>query len=328
MMKNEVKVLTVFTGGTIGSKKDALTGLIDTTGESVILSLYEENGRRDIKETYGVDVSFDEIRPYEILSENLTGDEIELLFDSVYEALGKNADVRYDGVIVLTGSDTYAYLSAAMRLLFSEFEQTFISVCSNYPLEDKRSNGLLHFNAAVEMIVNNSLNETKGVFAVYENGFKNAATFYDAGTLLLQPSFSDAVSGVTIGAHTDGNDGGAKASDRKLYERFIERKRHLRDIKVAFIRPYPGMIYPDPKVYEAVILDTYHSGTLPTDERSGFDEFIKKANEADVPVLIAGVSSEAGIYSSEKAYEKDGITVVYDETPVMVYMQTWILLSL
>ena len=330
--KKTIKILIVATGGTIACRSDKISGIRNISDPYLITDIFKESGKAALEESYAVNIEFDLISPYEILSENLSGDEIEKLFFAINEKLFEKDD-DYAGVIVTTGSDTYAYVCAALRLLFSDYEKTIVAVCANDPPEDEKSNGLLHFTAACEMIVNNALSGNRGIFGVYENGLGNTATFYDAGSILPQPAFSDSISAY-VSEDEDGRDI-LNASQEKtsvpspsLRLRFKEGHRPLKDVKVLLIKPYPGMRYPDIKEAEAVVFDTYHSGTLPTDEKSGFKEFLERAKESGTIVIISGVKKSAGVYASEKIYEDDAVNVLYDVTSVMAYMQTWIMLSL
>ena len=327
--KKTIKILIVATGGTIACRSDQISGIRNISDPYLITDIFKKSGKAALEESYAVNIEFDLISPYEILSENLSGDEIQKLF-AINEKLFEKDD-DYAGAIVTTGSDTYAYVCAALRLLFSDYEKTIVAVCANDPPEDQNSNGLLHFTAACEMIVNNALTGNKGIFGVYENGLGNTATFYDAGSILPQPAFSDSINAY-VPEDEDGRDI-LKASQEKtsvpppsLRLRFKEGHRTLKDVKVLLIKPYPGMRYPDIKEAEAVVFDTYHSGTLPTDEKSGFKEFLESAKESGTIVIISGVKKSAGVYASEKIYEDDAVNVLYDVTSVMAYMQTWIIL--
>ena len=113
-------------------------------------------------EKYDIDVEFDAIQPYNILSENIVPNNWAVL----YEAIKAANPEKYDGIIVAHGTDTLPYTSAMLGFLFSYLDIPLIIIGSNYPLEDKRSNGLNNFYNAVSFI--NEAN-MKGVYSIFED---------------------------------------------------------------------------------------------------------------------------------------------------------------
>ena len=103
------------------------------------------------------------------------------------------------------------------------------------------------------------------------------------------------------------------------------RCENLADIHISFQRPYPGMQFEFPASCDAVLLDTYHSGTLPVRE-SGFSEFMKRAHEKHIPVFVTGVP-EGLTYETVAAYEKEGACVCPPASPAAMYLKLWLLLA-
>ena len=101
-MKNN-KITVVMTGGTIGS---AVSGdHIDISREPVILNEY--------RRLYGSDTEFTVIRPFSMLSENLS--------PHMWEKLGRTMaaiDDDSDGIIITHGTDTLAYTAAYIAMVF------------------------------------------------------------------------------------------------------------------------------------------------------------------------------------------------------------------
>lgn len=186
-MKN---IITIFTGGTIGSKKNA-SGEISPEKEMSyrLLEMYEEKKRQERMENPDVDeeICFFPEEPYYILSENLSGKELFLLAECVKKCLSAEEKINMfffesaeerkkelsqceqvaaDGVIIMHGTDTLAYTAAFLGLLFEEVQVPVLLVSSVYPLEDERANGFRNFDAAVEFIRGGF---GAGVFVSYAN---------------------------------------------------------------------------------------------------------------------------------------------------------------
>ena len=145
------KVLVVFTGGTIGSAPDA--GYLAPGGENtrrLLLAQFAGQYQSFYEKQYDTKICFETICPYEILSENLSGMHLELLWDALRTQLLQNV---YDGVIVTVGTDTLAYSSAALGYMFADTQIPIVTVSANYPLTDVRSNGLVNFEKAIPSIL-------------------------------------------------------------------------------------------------------------------------------------------------------------------------------
>ena len=92
------------------------------------------------------------------------------------------------------------------------------------------------------------------------------------------------------------------------------------------IYPYPGMVYPDiSENVRAVLLDTYHSGTLcsVTPHMSAFFEAAKKRN---IPVFITGANTETD-YASFQIFEQKNVQVLRNLSPISAYMKLWLALE-
>ena len=149
-----MKILVLFTGGTIGSTVDGATVHTDPAAASRLLSLYRAR--------FGEDVLFEVRRPCNLLSENATPGLWSLLERSVRE----EELAVYDGVIITHGSDTLPYTCAALAFLLRDVPIPLVLVASNYSLGDSRSNGLANFRSAVELIASR---QVRGVFTVFQD---------------------------------------------------------------------------------------------------------------------------------------------------------------
>ncbi|MBQ8188582.1 MAG: asparaginase [Lachnospiraceae bacterium] len=320
------KVLVVFTGGTIGSAPDA--GYLAPGGEStrrLLLEQFAEQYQNSYEKQFDTKICFETICPYEILSENLSGMHLELLWDALRTQLLQNV---YDGVIVTVGTDTLAYSSAALGYMFADTQIPIVTVSANYPLTDVRSNGLVNFEKAIHLILEGC---HKGVFCSYNNGGKH---YFHYGTgLLQQANYSDWVYSVldnyyaTVGKNDDGDvivcneKGNREWKDCAL----VPGKKVLEDCQIAFIRPYPGVWLPTLDGIDAVLLDTYHSGTFPVADGK-LAAFLDEAKEKQVPVFVAGVP-DGMTYETTKLYREKGVYILPQASPIAMYIKMWLLLS-
>ena len=115
-----MKILVVFTGGTIGSCYNDGVISPDSSTRYKLIEMYKQNGGY---------AEFDAISPYTVLSENLNGEYFNLLYNSVKENIN-----NYDGIIVTHGTDTLQYTSAVLSYMFGLCNTPIVLVSANYPL--------------------------------------------------------------------------------------------------------------------------------------------------------------------------------------------------
>lgn len=337
----EIRILAVFTGGTIGSAPSG--GMLRPAGEKTgrfLLTHFAEEKQKVLEERFRRKISFDTACPYEILSENLNGDYLERLETCILEKGVEN----YDGIVVTTGTDTLAYSSAAMGYAFANLQIPMVMVSANYPLSDERSNGFSNFEGALLLILSGG---HRGVFCSYDDG--SGHLIHYATRLLPQMNYSHLVESVkgriygrvegmtvrteernleTDKAEKIGNYVKESADNMKMAgvigkERGTTRLscKNLSGKYPAFIRPYPGIVYTVPKDCCGILLDTYHSGTLPI-AGEGFRNFMKEAKKQNVPVFAAGVP-EGLVYETVGQMKEAGIIVLPVASPAAMYMKMW-----
>ncbi len=89
---------------------------------------------------------------------------------------------------------------------------------------------------------------------------------------------------------------------------------------------YPGMSYPDIDLhsYKAIMLETYHSGTL-CSNAEGMKEFVERANSLNIPIFILGCNLGAD-YESVKEWKDYGFNILPEISPIAAYMVLWLYL--
>lgn len=306
-----MKILVVFTGGTIGSVRK---GGIISPDDSRAYTLLEMYG--NIRKT----AEFTAVCPYTILSENLCRDNLVKL----YECIRSYNIEEYDGVIVTHGTDTLQYTSSFLGYAFSDCKKPIIVVSANYPLDDSRSNGLINFAAAMDFI---SSGCGSGVFAAYANIGENPK-IHRAVRLLAHMSYSDDVFSIfnsfygEISGDVFVKNSAFREADNKLcFKHPIILSESSDVIKLT---SYVSMAYPlITSETKAVLIEGYHSGTLNTNG-SDLIDFCREANKLNVPVFLTG-ASEGFYYESKLLLDELKIRVLPPASPIAMYMKLWML---
>lgn len=310
-----MKVLVVFTGGTIGSSA-AEDGYFspDEAKPYKLLEMY--------RKVSGDEVCFETAEPYRTLSENLDGSHIRELISCIREGLSQ----EYDGIIVTHGTDTLQYTASALSYAFGNTSVPIVLVSSNYILEDPKANGLWNFYYAV-LFIRSQLGN--GVFVSYQN--EGADPVIHRGSR-LQPHepYEDALYSIGKVSY-----GWFKGEQFIKNPEFQEKKDEIPCLdwkwedglsRVLYIQPYVGMSYPGlDEDTKAVLLGSYHSGTINT-ESCRIRKFTDEAKEKGIPVFMTG--ARAGeTYESVKPLKELGIKVLPEASPVAVYMKLSMALS-
>lgn len=328
-----MKILVIFTGGTIGSVVSE-NSISPDFGQP--FKLIEEYYKQKISEKYRE--IFDTCVPYTLLSEDLTGEYLAKLGSCIKENLNKD----YDGIIVAHGTDTLQYSAAMTGYLTGCASIPVVFVSSNYVLEDKRANGLDNFTCAVEFIAGR---KGKGTFVAYRN-MDGVVYIHRAARVLPHLPYSDEVYSI-VNQHYGKFEKymhGEKVQELILEEADEWRyeanaEYHVKEDCSVFeqlpktwnsgilrIYPYPGMEYPDiSENVRAVLLDTYHSGTL-CSVTPHMSAFFEKAENRNIPVFITGANTETD-YASFQIFEQKNVQVLRNLSPIAAYMKLWLALE-
>lgn len=308
-----MKILTVFTGGTIGSSiKDGVISP-DTGNSYLLLDMYSEiDGQTE----------FVTAQPFSILSENIC----EQNMVGIYDCILQNYVPDLDGIIVTHGTDTLQYTAAFLSYAFGICETPVVIVSANYPLADKRSNGLSNFSAAVDFIKSK---QGRGVFVAYTNSGE-AQQIHRASRVLTHLPYSDLIFSVfnqPYGQIRNGNfikNNGyfEKADDAG---RIFPSDGFLTE-KVISIKAVPNGDYGEVSAdLKAVLIETFHSGTLNTASPK-LVAFCRKAGALNVPVFLAGVCKGFN-YESKSLFQNLGLRVLPAASPIAMYIKLKMLAS-
>lgn len=304
-----MKILLFTTGGTIASVID--DGVIDVRPQGKLLVL--ENYRKIDRQT-----QFEVVSPINILSENVKLSDYRVIVDEF-----RKIDFSlYDGVIVTHGSDTLAYTSALLGLLFSDINKPVAVVAADKALQDEKSNGMVNFIAGVELI-REGIN---GVYVPYRNGdgvvyIHRGVELFESDTLSddfysLNGAFATFENGV-INIQKDIN--------QPTHSVCLEKADLSFEKKILQVMPYPDMDYSriDIKGLDAVLHRTYHAGSVCVcdDENKSITMLLDKCMSENVPLYICGLKTGKDNYYSMSSVLDKGVIPLYDMAPACAYMK-------
>ncbi len=291
-----MKIALVLTGGTILSEEKSDFYTLSDSAKKEILSLIP----------HGVEAEV--FSPYFILSEQLDGDYLTELIDLVGDKLNEN----YDGIVILHGTDTIQFSAAALSLAYGRADTPVVLVSANYVLSDERSNGRDNLLYALRFIDE----KIGGVFVSYRNTGENPAVF-PGNTLLPHLPYSDTLYALN-GAYGCFEDDKFNVRFDKPDVESVGRYSLNKNSPVLWLRTAPGSAFPDTKNFKAVLIDAYHSGTLPTESES----FVKFCESCNKPVYVAGIS-EGKWYASARHFDSMKLKILPEISPVFAYISLW-----
>ena len=337
-----MKILVLFTGGTIGSFKVNHNGHdvigtkselrergIDVTGlDQLLIEKYKKNNLGDNS------ISFEAYEIADILSENMTIPKWNEITDKLREINFNN----YDGVIITHGTDTLGYFANYMAMILNNVEVPVVIVSSNYELNDERANGNFNFQSACDFIKE----ELPGVFVSYRNNLRdNTRIIY--GSRVLQCSAPDNTF-PSITCHGDvplaevTNNGKVEYRDYDLYwilkarESFKGRKSVINSFgdinsNILRIEPYVGINYDSYNLrnVDGILHGLYHSGTACTDinSKNNIISFNKMANNSNTDLYVGpfyGKDAKA-LYATSKDMLDAGIKFVTNTSSENAYVK-------
>ncbi len=253
-------ILLILTGGTICSFTNTNGEQASDTKKAQVLIV---NNFRTCDSKYsGEDhVHFTPVSPLDVLSENLTVAHWNKLISEM-----RTYDYsRYDGVIILHGTDTLAYTASLLSLVLSGLSIPVIMVSSQLALYMEGANGNANFKAAVELIVNGI---QPNVYVVYRNEDANRKTMYiHYGAHLLQcANRSDNFYSKDMTPISSDNavfDGKRSLGTAPIFK---NDSFNLLSSKVLKLQPYVGLDYSAFSLdnIDAIVHGTYHSSTVAT----------------------------------------------------------------
>lgn len=296
-----MKILVVFTGGTISCTQENGILSTDESNSYLLLDMYRQ-----------IDSSakFEMLKPYTILSENLSGDNLMTLYNAIISCDFS----QIDGIIVTHGTDTLQYTSAFLGYSFADLNLPMVVVSANYPLADSRSNGFANFCAAVDFI---RAKQGMGVFVAYKND-GDIPQIHRATRLLAHNSYSDSLHsvydipfGYIEKRRFVENSSYTESKNGFVFDKInISSSNDILIVKSGIDINYPQIN----SCTKAVLIESFHSGTLATG-LSPLQDFCIKAKQLAIPVFLTGICSGFE-YESKLLFEELSISSLPTAAPI------------
>jgi L-asparaginase len=137
--KSDIAILIVYTGGTIGMFEDPKTGALSNFDFSHLVSYIPE------LQHFGYRIGSYAFQP-PIDSSDMSPDH----WKKIVEVIAANYD-RYDGFVVLHGTDTMAYTASALSFMLENLHKPVILTGSQLPVGALRTDGKENLLTAVEI---------------------------------------------------------------------------------------------------------------------------------------------------------------------------------
>lgn len=300
--KNETKLLIIYTGGTIGMVHDPVTGSLVPIDFRYI-SQHVPELKKFGHDLYSV--SFDPA----IDSSNID----PAVWIRMAVIIEENYD-RYDGFVILHGTDTMAYSASALSFMLENLAKPVIFTGSQLPIGLLRTDGKENLITAIEIAAAREQNRSyvPEVCIYFDNKLsrgnrttKLSAEHFDAFSSPNYPFLAE------VGLHLKYNKGyiAAQKSSKKL----VVHKDF--DTNVAILKLFPGInrnfvqSVLSTKGLKGLIIETFGSGNAPTydwfiDE---LQKFLKKGGIILNVTQCHGGSVEMGLYETSRHLLSAGV---------------------
>lgn len=297
------KILLIYTGGTIGMKTNPATGALAPVDFSQIEAEIPE-----IKKFTNVidSITYDPIMDSSNVSSK---DWVEMakLIDANYH--------KYDGFVILHGTDTMAYSASALSFMLCNLAKPVIFTGSQIPMGVLRTDGRENLISAIEIATSDLVNE---VCIYFQNKLmrgnrttKQNAEHFDAFISYNLPPLATA--GINIWYDK------SLLLPKPVGDFYINTNL---DEAILIARVFPGIkkevleAQLNIKGIRAVILETYGAGNAPNE--NWFIDLIREATSKGIIILnvtqCAIGSVDMSIYETGRALAEIGVVSGYDIT--------------
>ena len=259
MTSHKPKILLIYTGGTIGMVKDFETGVLKAFDFNELLSRIPELQLLDCQiETISFETPID--------SSNMNISSWQKIANIIEEHYSK-----FDGFVVLHGSDTMSYSASALSFMFENLAKPVIFTGSQLPIGDLRTDAKENLITAIQVasLQENNKPVIQEVCLYFEyklyRGNRTTKISAEHFNAFTSPNFPElAESGVHLKVNTDLVLTANSNKNLQVHYDF--------DDNVAILKLFPGM---NEKVLNAflaipnlkgIILETYGSGNAPTEK--------------------------------------------------------------
>jgi len=302
-MTKKPNILIVYTGGTIGMVKDYKTNALKSFDFSQIVEKIPELQQLNCSiET----ISFDEA----IDSSNMNTE----YYIDIVEIIEANY-TKFDGFVVLTGSDTMSYISSAVSFMFENLQKPVIFTGSQLPIGDLRTDAKENLITSIEIACTrkgeNPIISEVCLYFEYKLYRANRSTKinaeqFEAFASLNYPPLAES------GVHLYFNEP-LLHQPKNRNEQLIVRKKL--DTNIVILKLFPGITEQTVKHLlevsnlKGVVLETFGAGNAPT--LFWFLKLLENAIEKGIKIVnitqCAGGSVIQGHYETSVALKEIGI---------------------
>ncbi len=309
MTSQQPVILIIYTGGTIGMVRSAMNGSLRPLPFNHIMDEIPELSR------FNYQISSHTFHP-PIDSSNIN----PMQWIKIARLIAKNYD-RYNGFVVLHGTDTMAYSASALSFMFENLTKPVIFTGSQLPIGSLRTDAKENLISAIELAAatkdGNPIVPEVCIFFQNKLFRGNRTSKYNAEEFKAFQSYNYPAL-AEIGVHI-------KYNFHLIHvpNIFLNFKAHLSlDTNVAILKIFPGI---SEKVVKAVlnidglkgiVLETFGAGNAP--DENWFLDAIESATKKNIIILnvsqCAEGSVEMGMYETSIKLEKAGVISGYDIT--------------
>ncbi|MDR0272292.1 MAG: asparaginase [Clostridiales bacterium] len=319
------KIKILYTGGTIGSQiNDSVADVVCNT-EFPLFDYYKAARTEN-------NVDFFAESLINVLSENISFSDWETIYNRMYD-INRN---DCDGIILTHGTDTLAYTAIFLSIMLSHIDVPVLIVSSNYPLDDKRTNGYANFTAAVDFILNVGV---RGVYVPYAEG--DIVKMHLGSRLHPIQTFSHnfaSIGNCYFGIMQNeifqwNNNKYNPTLDELNISSLIKIPKFHSANNIQIITPYPGLDYSTLSFTDnpvAVLHGLYHSGTActtATEEKFSILPFIHNCQKKGVDFYIAPLDTSCTVYKTTKEMLDAGVKFVSNTSFEASYVKLMIAYS-
>ena len=302
-------ILLIYTGGTIGMVKNADTGALKAFDFSNLLKRIPELRLLDcIIEAYSFDTPID--------SSNMNPEYWYQIADVI-----KDHYTKFDGFVVLHGSDTMSYSASALSFMLENLCKPVIFTGSQLPIGDLRTDAKENLITSIQLA---SLRD-KGKAVIREVGLYFEYKLYRGNR-------TTKINAEHFQAFTSSNypqlaESGVHLHINKEYLLQPKKEKSLKvnknmDTNVAILKLFPGISKPileavlTSKLIKGIVLETYGAGNATTED--WFINLLESTVKRGIPIInvtqCAGGSVMMGQYETSSQLKKIGIISGKDMT--------------
>jgi L-asparaginase len=258
-MQSKVKILLIYTGGTIGMMKDFETGALKAFNFRKLLQRIPELKQLECDiETVSFETPID--------SSNMSPEkwtEIAAIIEDNY--------ARFDGFVVLHGSDTMSYSASALSFMLENLSKPVIFTGSQLPIGDLRTDAKENLITAIQIAslrqYNKPIINEVCLYFEYKLYRGNRTTKINAENFnaFISPNYPTLIeSGVLLKTYPELFLPKTRVKKLRIHKNL--------DTRVAIIKIFPGIseafleaILGIPQL-KGIVLETYGAGNAPTEE--------------------------------------------------------------